>query len=179
MQFDGPGTKVINETFKKAIVTVSIDPDLAVLKFDVDVNSLPVVNDDDLPGVEQVVEFKVHNFTNNNTFFTDSNGLEMQKRILNYRPTWDIEKNYKDSPKNITANFYPITSAMSMKEVNSDRVFTVMNDRPQSGSSLSPGTFQFMHNRRIHLMDGRGMGEYLDETDAFGNGIRVKATYNV
>ena len=71
------------------------------------------------------------NFDNNKTFYTDSNGLEMQKRILNYRPTWNIEENYKNEThiENITANFYPVTSAISMKDINSDRVFTVMNDR--------------------------------------------------
>jgi hypothetical protein len=50
----------------------------------------------------------VDNFDNNQTFYTDSNGLEMQKRILNYRPTWNIEDNYADSLENITANYYPI-----------------------------------------------------------------------
>jgi hypothetical protein len=53
----------------------------------------------------------------------------MQKRILNYRPTWDIQTNYNDSNENITANYYPINSAISIKDINSDRVFTVMNEK--------------------------------------------------
>ncbi len=53
----------------------------------------------------------------------------MQKRILNYRPSWDIQANYNDSNENITANYYPINSAISIKDIFSDRVFTVMNDR--------------------------------------------------
>jgi hypothetical protein len=61
----------------------------------------------------------------------------MQKRILNYRPTWDIQANYNDSLENITANFYPINSAISM--IDGDRVFTVTNDRSQAGSSLKEG----------------------------------------
>ena len=68
----------------------------------------------------------------------------MQKRILNYRPTWDIQGNYNDSHENVTANYYPINSAISMKDVKSDRTFTVMNGRSQSGSALTPGGIQFM-----------------------------------
>ena len=46
-----------------------------------------------------VANFHVLNFDNDKTFYTDSNGLEMQKRILNYRPTWNIEDNYVDDMK--------------------------------------------------------------------------------
>jgi len=137
-------------------------------------DSLPKV---DIDGYEVVAEFSVRDFHNNKTFYTDSNGLEMQKRILNYRPTWDIQSNYNDSFENITANFYPINSAISMQD--GDRVFTVTNDRSQAGSALSEGSIQFMQNRRIPADDGRGMGEWLDEKDELGNGIRVSATYYV
>ena len=113
---------------ERAIVHVSIDPELDVLKFEVDLGSLPNAA---YNGHELVVNFHVDNFFNNQTFYTDSNGLEMQKRILNYRPTWDIQLNYDDqnSNENITANYYPINSAISMKDIYTDRVFTVMNDR--------------------------------------------------
>jgi len=50
-----------------------------------------------LDGYEVVTKFQVADFKNNQIFYTDSNGLEMQKRILNYRPTWDIKKNYIES----------------------------------------------------------------------------------
>jgi len=46
-----------------------------VIKVDVDLDSLPNVYLFD--GNEVVVQFKVDNFDNNQTFFTDSNGLEM------------------------------------------------------------------------------------------------------
>jgi hypothetical protein len=162
---------------ENVIVHVSIDPDLQVLRFDVDLDSLPPVR---LDGYEVIVDFTIENFNNNGTFWTDSNELEMQKRILNYRPTWDlVNTNYKDSLENVTANYYPINSAISMQEVDGDRQFTVMNDRSQAGSALHEGGIQFMQNRRIPSDDSRGMGEWLDETDAYGNGIRVPATYFV
>jgi len=36
-----------------------------------------------------------------------------------------------------------------------------------------------MQNRRIPADDGRGMGEWLDEKDELGRGIRVSATYHI
>jgi hypothetical protein len=114
---------------------------------------------------------------NNLTFYTDSNGLEMQKRVLNYRPTWDIQANYNDSLQNVTANYYPINSAISMRDIFSTRQFTVLNDRAQGGSSLKAGRIEFMQNRRIPADDSRGMSEYLNETDAYGYGIEVVASY--
>lgn len=128
-------------------------------------------------GTELVVNFHLKDFDNKNTFYTDSNGLEMQKRVLNYRPTWDIQTNYNQSDDNITANFYPINSAISMKD--GDRVFTVMNDRSQSGACLSPGNIELMQNRLVPADDGKGMGEWLVEEGEDGHLIRVPATYYV
>jgi hypothetical protein len=161
------------------IIHVSIDNDLQVLKVVVDIDSLPDVKLERIDGYEVIVDFTLEKFDNNQTFWTDSNGLEMQKRILNYRPTWDLQANYNDSLENVTANYFPINSAISMKEPSSDRVFTVMNDRSQAGSALHSGGIQFMQNRRIPADDGRGMGEWLNEVDALGNGIRVACTYYV
>ena len=64
-----------NRVVEKAIVHVSIDSDNAVLKFIVDLDSLPNVVEAD--GKEVIIKFKVHDFDNNRTFYTDSNGLEM------------------------------------------------------------------------------------------------------
>ena len=173
--FFAADNEVTQQEFELARVHVSIDQDLQVLKFDVDLESLPPVVYD---GYEVIANFHVENFDNNQTFSTDSNGLEMQKRILNYRPTWDlVNTNYKDSLENVTANYYPINSAISMED--GDRVFTVMNGRSQGGSALAPGNIELMQNRRIPADDGRGMGEYVDEKDSLGNGIRVPATYYV
>jgi hypothetical protein len=36
-----------------------------------------------------------------------------------------------------------------------------------------------MQNRRIPADDSRGMGEVLNETNQYGNGIRVPASYYV
>jgi lysosomal alpha-mannosidase len=105
----------------------------------------------------------------------------MQKRILNYRPTWDIQGNYDrdEQNENITANYYPIQQAISMKTVDEKRIFTVTNDRSQAGSSLEEGSIELMQHRRIPADDTFGMGEVLNELDQYNNSIRVPATYFV
>ena len=128
------------------------------------------------------MDFSVAGFDNNQTFFTDSNGLEMQKRVLNYRPTWDfVNTNLKESNENVTANYFPINSAIAMIDEAQNKQFLVCNDRPQAGSALTKGGIQFMQNRRIPADDGRGMGENVDETDINKNnsGIAVSASYFV
>lgn len=102
----------------------------------------------------------------------------MQKRVLNFRPTWDfVNTNLKDSNENITGNYYPVQSALSM--IDDNKVFTVMNDRSQGASALSEGTIEFMQNRRTPGNDGKGMPEGSNEEDKYGNGIRVVASYQV
>jgi hypothetical protein len=41
-------------------------------------------------GSEVTANWLCTDIDNKDTFFTDSNGLEMQKRVLNYRETWDF-----------------------------------------------------------------------------------------
>ena len=111
--------KKTGEKEMQAIVHVTLDQDLDVVKFDVDLDSIPTVY---LDGYEVVAHFNAHNFDNNQTFWTDSNGLEMLKRQLNYRSYYDIQTHMYDyNPQNITANYYPINSAIAIKEVNGPR----------------------------------------------------------
>ena len=66
-----------------ATVRVNIDSS-STLKFDVLLGSIPMNR-------EVTANFYAPEIDNENTFYTDSNGLAMQKRILNYRPTWDLQ----------------------------------------------------------------------------------------
>jgi len=54
-----------------------------------------------------------------------------------------------------------------------------MNDRSQGGTSIAPGTVELMQNRETPTDDNKGVGEPLREKDAYGNGMRVIATYLV
>ena len=121
--------KRTKEMGMKAIVHVSVDQDLDVIKFDVDLNSLPKQY---LNGYEFVATFDALNFNNNQSFYTDSNGLEMQKRILNYRSFYNFTEHWTDASnplhnQNISGNYYPVNSAMALKDGSLQ--FTVSNDR--------------------------------------------------
>ena len=104
----------------------------------------------------------------------------MQKRILNYRPTWDlVNKNYKDSLENITANYFPVQSAISMRDEYTGKQFTVMNDRSQGGSAGLRGrrNIEIMQHRRMKKWDKYGVDEALNDLDQWGNGSQVPVSY--
>lgn len=65
------------------------------------------VNLDPIPasqgGQEVTANFFAYNLDNNETFYTDSSAMEMQKRILNFRPTWNLTTN-----EPVSSNYYPI-----------------------------------------------------------------------
>jgi hypothetical protein len=169
------------EVSEKATVHITLDQDFKVAKFDVDLDSIP---GEFLDGYEVTATFDAIDFDNNKTFYTDSNGLAMQERILNYRSYYNFtaawtDENHPNHNGNVSMNYYPINSAISLKEVGSDRQFTVLNDRSQGGSSLQSGRIELMQHRRVPADDNKGVAENLNERDEDGNGIRVPASYYV
>ena len=56
--------------------------------------------------------------TNKDEFYTDSNGLEMQKRKLNHRATWNLDVNQP-----VAGNYYPITSMISINDTDTRLVY--------------------------------------------------------
>lgn len=96
----------------------------------------------------------------------------MQERILNYRPTWEWS-----GSQNISANYYPVQTAIAIRDVQKNLQMTVMNSRSQGGSVLQPGRIELMQHRRMYNDDGRGMGEAVNEIDGMGNPIWVPAQY--
>jgi hypothetical protein len=131
-----------------------------------------IPNDDH--GREVTVNWKSFDIKNNGVFWTDSNGLEMQQRWLNYRPTYNLS-----SFENVTTNYYPVNSAISIVDPKTKLKFTVLNDRSQGGSSLEDGKIELMQNRRLFFDDNRGVDEALNETDQFGNGVSTMARYRL
>ena len=60
-------------------------------------------------GKELVLQYQT-NLSTGSTFYTDANGRELQKRVLDYRPTWDLKV---EEP--VSGNYYPLTAAIAVK----------------------------------------------------------------
>jgi hypothetical protein len=89
-----------------AVVVVRYYDEGQAAEWDVHLSSVAV---DDDQGREVTVNWKLDNFNNNRTFYTDSNGLEMQKRVLNWRQSYDFL-----SFEEVSGNYYPINSALAI-----------------------------------------------------------------
>ena len=123
-----------------AVVTIIID-DMGVIKYDVVLFGLPMQPTISPKGHEVIVVFESSTIKNKQTFYTDSNGLGMQERILNYQPSYDMTSFYN---LNSTANYYPVVSAIAIRDTESKTQMTIMNDRAQGGSSLAEGRIELM-----------------------------------
>jgi len=145
---------------------------MGVIKYDVVLFGLPTTP---THGHEVVVTFESSSIKNNGKFYTDSNGLGMQERILNYRPSYNVS--IADGGLNITANYYPVVSAIAIRDPVTNKSMTVMNDRSQGGSSLADGRIELMQNRRLFVDDARGVNQPLNECNYKQVGITVPATY--
>lgn len=129
----------------------------------------PIPNNDKI-GKEVISRFHIPFYKNNQTFYTDSNGREMLKRILNYRPSFALKENVE----NVSGNYYPITSRISLTDQQTR--FSILNDRSQGGSSLQDGEIELMVHRRILYDDDFGVQEALNET-AFGVGLVARGSH--
>ena len=71
------------------------------------IDSIPI---NDGVGKEITINIRTK-IKNNGEFFTDSNGLEMQKRKLNHRDTWDL-----NITEPVSGNYYPINAMISIND---------------------------------------------------------------
>ena len=73
-------------------VIIRMIPGSQLIEFEVKLHGIPI---SDNLGKEVVANWQVLDFDNDGVFYTDSNGLEMQKRILNFRPDWTLDTDEK------------------------------------------------------------------------------------
>jgi lysosomal alpha-mannosidase len=128
-------------------------------------------------GKEIVIKF-YSDLKSNSTFYTDSNGREMLKRVRDFRPTWKLEQT-----ENVSGNYYPINSRIFIKDqLQSDvyRQLTVLTDRSHGGSSIEDGSIEIMLHRRTLTDDSLGsLKEPLNEPGTDGRGLISNGKVNV
>ena len=157
---------------EQAIIKVLAGPALGdIIEFSVLLNSVPI---DDMKSKDITVNWRMYSdFSAGKTFYTDSNGLQMNERKVQNL----------DRPENtVPANYYPVTGAIAMRDhrPNSGLQVTILNDRPQGGSAdlTLENTIELMQHRRVLDVDNKGVGEALNETDIHDDkGIQVNAKY--
>ncbi|XP_070524278.1 lysosomal alpha-mannosidase isoform X4 [Cardiocondyla obscurior] len=166
--YEGPIVKELHHTINdwvSQVVRLYAEEDY--IEFDWLVGPIPVK---DMIGKEIITRY-TSNLQTDKTFYTDSNGREMLKRVRNYRPTWDLKL---EEP--ISGNYYPVTSKIAIKDENKHLKLNVLVDRAQGGTSLRDGAIELMLHRRLLKDDAFGVGEALNET-AFGAGLVTRGTH--
>lgn len=154
-----------------------------LVEFELETTSIPI---DDGQGKDITINWKMlDSFDPQGIFYSDSNGLEMQTRIIKNvsTPAKELALGNNDlgpSFLTISGHYFPIDSAIAMRDKSglSNVQVTVMNDRSQGGSAdLQKATIELMHARRILRDDNLGIEEVLNETDWTGMGARVATKY--
>lgn len=99
-------------------------------------------------------------------------GLELQRRKLNFRETWE----YESETFSAGSNYYPV-NGMILIEDEQGNAAVLLNDRSQGGSSLHEGQLELMIQRRLLYDDSRGVGEALNERNLDGSGVTQKVRH--
>jgi len=137
------------------------------------------INNSDGKGRE-VVQILTHSsIENNSVFYTDSNGLDMQKRVFGKQETFDIKPDAIDV---IPSSYYPVNAAIYVEDSNTR--MTVLTDRSEGGTSRGNGQVETMMHRRTVLDsqgadDRKGVGEALNELGPNGDGLKIRPLYHV
>ena len=96
-----------------------------------------------------------HSVAKNNSFWTDANGRQYLKRTINHRESYNVPQKDFDS-EFASANYYPITSGISIDGRSPDEWMDVLIDRAQGATSLNSDEIEVMVHRRLKHDDGRG-----------------------
>ena len=101
------------------------------VKFDVSINDVPI--EMDRVGKDIVVDwFLMDDFDTNNTFWVDSNGLEMVNKKLYQRKGYNYSAN-----GTVAGNYYPVTSAIAVRDHNTTDPSTKVGKKGANGSNSS------------------------------------------
>jgi len=115
-------------------------------------------------GPQVITRYATRGFSTDSTWYTDSQGQEMQKRRYNYRPTWPL-----NVTEPVAGNYYPMNSAAFLRSGNAQITYDcscpnlrlrlncrlnlmralilvnrVVNDRSQACGSVADGELEVL-----------------------------------
>lgn len=110
-------------------------------------------------GVEVIQRLDVgDSVKSNGVWYTDSEALELQRRVRNSRPNYPY-----GVEEFVGSNFFPCNAFANIRdESGSGRNFAVVMDRSRAVASLHDGQIEMLIHRRLIYDDGRGVGQALD-----------------
>jgi hypothetical protein len=111
-----------------------------VVEMEATIGPIPI---DDGNGKEVICRFDT-NLATKGLYYTDANGLEMQQRKINYRPTWNYTVN-----EPVAGNYYPMNVAAFIKDDSAQTQLTILTDRSRGVASLKDGSLEMMVYRRL------------------------------
>jgi len=112
-----------------------------------------------------------------NTFYTDSNGREIIKRVRGYRPSYLFNQT-----EPIAGNYYPVNSRIFIRDeydFPGGSQLTICTDRSHGGSFSQDRGLELMLHRRLLYDDNEGVGEALNEPGFNKTGLVVVGTFNL
>jgi lysosomal alpha-mannosidase len=96
-----------------------------------------------------------------------------------------LNANQKENPNyyTISGNYYPVDSAIAMRDEEKKIQVTIMNDRPQGGSAdlTEAASIELVQERRLLSGDNLGINgvENVNEFDLDGKGHQVNCSYKM
>jgi len=107
--YQGKNLLHIQITGSKVITDIRISKDLANgIEMQTFVDSISVA---DKQGKEVVMIVEVPSIQNDKIYYTDSMGMEMQKRVFNHRPSWPLIV-----LQPVAGNYYPVQSQIMIRD---------------------------------------------------------------
>ncbi|CAD8127927.1 unnamed protein product [Paramecium sonneborni] len=143
----------IEKTAIKAWIT-NFDKNEKIFYIDTFVDSIDI---SDYKGKE-IILIILTDINNQKVFYTDSNGLSLQKRQINHRDSWKMTV-----LEPVSGNYFPVNGAIMIQD--EQQACALLNDRAQGGSSLTNGAIELMLQRRLNNDDNKGVFERLDEQE--------------
>ncbi len=158
--FQGDVVQEVHQVYDEWISqTIRLYKNAKSVEFEWQVGPIPVFL---LSGREVITKFNT-DLRSSKSFYTDSNGREILKRVRDFRPGWEGF----NQTEPVSGNYYPVNSRIFIKDEEGSgdvaRQLTIVTDRSHGASSIDDGSVEIMLHRRILSDDALGVSEPLDE----------------